>query len=404
MVTNGLEKMANLLKNQKIACISDQQYPIEKADSEQVVNTVSALTSKGINIRLVIPRDWKTVGIPKQERLQTLRNFYNLKNGLYSKELLNLPLTKLRAEKYTHGILAPIWAKLNGYRIIYTRNFLPAFISNWLGLKVVFESYRFFENSNRLLGRLLRRLSKSGNFLGIITHSGISQNSLAKFGIDVDKIKVIHNGFNPVLFREEITKDQARRQLNLMAYEKIACYTGRLDREKGIESLLTLAAKTPEITYLFIGKSQQDPEGWITQIASKRGLENVKSLPWMTADKVATYLFAADVLLIPPTTAPLTQYGKTVLPIKLFSYLAAGRTILAPKLADTEDILNSQNAVLVEPDDPANAENAIRKIFSNVDWANKIANKAKRDAQLLTWEARATKIISFINERLNNNG
>jgi len=392
--------MTNLTENIKIAYISDQQFPIEKADAEQVVNTVSALISEGLNMRLVIPRDWRNIGVPKESRLQHLAGFYHLSNGLLTKELKHLPLTKLRLEKYPHGVIAPLWAKWHGAEIVYTRNPLPAYFARLLGLKVVFETYRFYGKKNRWLGKLLARLSRSDKFLGIITHSQMSRDSLVSLGIDKDKLAVVHNGFNPDLFAEPMTKSQAREQLGLAGHQKIACYTGRLDRDKGIESLLELAAKTPEITYLFIGKMQKDPRDWIARVAASRGLQNVITLPWKPAEKLVHYLFAADVLLIPPTAAPLTRGGKTVLPIKLFSYLAAGRVIFAPKLPDSEGLLNEQNSVRVEPDNPEKAAAAMRRIFTDANWASALAARAQKDAQQLTWQARAKKIIAFIDRRL----
>ncbi len=394
--------MTDLKPAVKIAYISDQQFPVEKADAEQVVHTVSALTAEGMRMLLVIPRDWKNFGVPKKNRLQKLTNFYHLKNGLYTEELIHLPLTKLRFEKQTHGLIAPLWAKWHGFEIVYTRNPLPAFFAIALGLRVVFETYRFYGKTNRWLGKALARLSHSKKLLGFITHSKLSRDSLINLGVDKNKLAVIHNGFNPGVFEKKLSKAQARDQLNLTHYPKLACYTGRLDRDKGIETLLELAVKMPEITFLFIGKSQKDPTGWIDRLAAKKGLQNVITLPWMPAEKLAGYLFAADVLLIPPTAAPLTQHGKTVLPIKVFSYLAAGRVILAPRLPDSEGVLTDKNSVLVEPDNPEKTAAAMRGIFSDSEWADRLADQAQKDAQQLTWQSRAKKIIAFINKQLES--
>lgn len=386
----------------KIAYISDQRYPIEKADSEQVVNTVSALTSEGLDIRLVIPREWRNLGASRPQRLAQLKEFYHLKNGFYSSELLHLPPTPLRLEKYSHGMVAPLWAKSSQYDLVYTRNPLPAFLSTFLGMKVVFETYRVYGKTNYLLARLLRKLSFTDNLIGIITHSHTSKESLVDQGALAKKITVIHNGFNPELF-SGTSKSAARAKLNLPGNEKIACYSGRLDREKGIGALLELAARTPEITYLLIGKSQKDSEDWIDLEARDRGLKNIRRLCWKPTQVLIEYLYASDVLLIPPTAAPLEKFGKTVLPIKLFQYLAAGRPILAPGLPDSQAVLNDKNSVLVAPDNYEQAEQDIRRIFDNPRWADVLARQAQQDSQNYTWRSRAQKIIAFLNERLTYN-
>ena len=366
------------------------------------MNTVSALGCEGVDICLVMPRDWRTFGQRKRSRLERLKAFYHIDDDLLITELISLPPTpRLRAEKYTHGILAPIWAKLDGFRIVYTRNPLPAYMATLLGLQVVFETYRV-HRPRTVLGMWLRRWSRSRRLLGIITHSTISSDSLLRCGVSEEKIRAIHNGFNPALFEEELSREEARRRLRVPVDQKIACYAGRVDRRKGIGSLLELARRTPEITYWLIGKAQQDRDGWVTNSLAEMGLSNVQRIPWMTEGSLVEYLWAADVLLIPPTAQPLRKYGKTVLPMKMFKYLAAGRPILAPRLPDAEDVLNEKNAVLVEPDDSCAAADAIRRIMTDAGLWTALASRARADARDLTWEARAGKIIAFIDERLNH--
>lgn len=384
----------------KVAYISDQQYPIEKADSEQVMNTVAALGTSGMDITLVIPRNWRSFGTLKLLRQQKLSDFYGVNNDFKMKEMVSLPPTKLRLEKYSHCFVAPLWAKYSGCNIVYTRNPLPAFLSLSLGLKVIFETYRNYTNRNSALGKLLVKKSHHPAFLGIITHSTLSKQSLVKLGIDEQKVAVIHNGFNPNLFSNHLTKQQARKLLHLPDEEKIACYTGRLDKDKGIASIITLAEKTPEITFLFIGKTQKEPADWISKTAMERGLRNVRCIAWMQSRELTRYLIAADVLLIPPTSAPLTKFGKTVLPLKLFQYLAAGRPILTPALPDIMDILNEKNAMIIEPDNSEEAAVAIRTLFSNKILADELAHAAKFTSTSFTWQKRAQKIATFIQSRL----
>jgi len=384
----------------KVVYISDQQYPIEKADSEQVMNTVAALGAAGLDITLIIPRNWRNFGTPKFMRQQKLTHFYGVNNHFKMKEMVGFPFTRLRLEKYSHCFVAPLWAKYSGCHIVFTRNLLSAFLSLLLGLKIIFETYRHYTNRNSVIGKLLVKKSHDPAFLGIITHSTLSKESLLKLGIDGQKVAVIHNGFNPNLFDKRLTKQRARKLLQLSEQEKIACYSGRLDKEKGIESLITLAEKTPEITYLFIGKTQKDPPDWISQTARLKGLRNVRLIAWMQCRALTRYLIAADVLLIPPTSAPLTKFGKTVLPLKLFLYLAAGRPILAPALPDIADILNEKNAMIIEPDNSEDGSHAIRMLFSNKILADRLARSAKITSANFTWQKRGQKIIGFIQSHI----
>src|ERR1700760_3858052 len=72
----------------------------------------------------------------------------------------------------------------------------------------------------------------------------------------------------------------------------------------------------------------------------------------VTPETLPPYLFAADILIIPPSRAPLDRFGDCVLPLKTFAYLAAGRAILAPRSPDTAELLrDGETALLVPPDD-----------------------------------------------------
>ena len=87
--------------------------------------------------------------------------------------------------------------------------------------------------------------------------------------------------------------------------------------------------------------------------AEAAALGNVRIVPWQAPGSLPAWLAAADVLLIPPSRAPLEQFRNCVLPLKLFAYFAAGRPILAPAAPDTAELLaDGENALLVPPGRP----------------------------------------------------
>jgi glycosyltransferase involved in cell wall biosynthesis len=98
----------------------------------------------------------------------------------------------------------------------------------------------------------------------------------------------------------------------------------------------------------------------------------------------------------------MLRYGKTVLPLKLFIYLAAGRPIMAPQLADMLGILSEHNALLVPPDDVTSAVTSMRRLFARPQWQEAMAVKASHDARKYTWRNRAGRIIDFLNDRLGD--
>ena len=124
-------------------------------------------------------------------------------------------------------------------------------------------------------------------------------------------------------------------------------------------------------------------------------------MPWLPTGQTIPYLYAADVLLIPPTSGPLQQVGNTVLPIKTFIYMAAGRAILAPRTPDVRELLrNDENAALVPPDDLEAALRQLRRLLDDPPLRERLGKAAQHDVADLTWGRRAGRVLRFLRERL----
>jgi glycosyltransferase involved in cell wall biosynthesis len=129
-------------------------------------------------------------------------------------------------------------------------------------------------------------------------------------------------------------------------------------------------------------------------------LDNVRVVPWQPFDAITTYLYAADVLLIPPTAGPLKNVGNTVLPMKTFPYLAAGRAILAPDTPDLQEILqDGKNAALVPPDDLDAAIERLRALLQDPEERAALGDAAYDTIRQHTWPRRAERILRFIQRR-----
>ena len=131
-------------------------------------------------------------------------------------------------------------------------------------------------------------------------------------------------------------------------------------------------------------------------------MENCHVFGWKAFDEIAPYLYAADVVIIPPTLGPLKKVGNTVLPIKLYAYIAAGRAIYAPIAPDTAELLkHDQNAWLVTPDDEAAELEGFNTLIDNDELLERLSAATAEDAKSLTWDARAECVVKFMKERLD---
>ncbi len=191
-----------------------------------------------------------------------------------------------------------------------------------------------------------------------------------------------------------LTRAEARAATGLPADGPLVIYTGHVGPQKGTDALIALAAAVPEARLVIVGVDNDSRERqWVEQCAAAAGANNVVLVPRVGLRDVARFLYAADCLVIPPTDAPLARYRHTVLPMKVFSYLAAGRPILAPALPDVEEVLTDDvNAVLVTPGRVDAQAAALRALLADTSRANRLAASAFESSRTFTWATRAAAI------------
>ena len=105
--------------------------------------------------------------------------------------------------------------------------------------------------------------------------------------------------------------------------------------------------------------------------------------------------------MIPPSWQPLAKYGSTVLPLKLFFYLASGRPILAGRTPDVMEVLeHDRNAYLCRPDDLESLIDGLSRLAGDAELAARLAATAQSDSRDFTWSARAGTIADIAEDRL----
>jgi glycosyltransferase involved in cell wall biosynthesis len=89
-------------------------------------------------------------------------------------------------------------------------------------------------------------------------------------------------------------------------------------------------------------------------------------------------------------------------PMKLFEYLACERAIISSDLPVLQEVLNSQNAILLSGEDIDSWVGALRKLHLDPALRKKLAIQARQDANLYTWESRATRILEGLDSDLHS--
>lgn len=370
----------------------DTPMPDTGADTEQVVNTVAALSRRGANMELLIPGPRTGPG-----DAAALREYYHV-TGDFTLHHLTWQGHGVRGvEKWSHALRAPHDPRAQGQELVYTRNLPGAWRFLAAGRRLVYEHFRPWGDQVPPLQPYLRMVLRHPNLVAGIFHSEHARQSYLRLGAPPEKLLVAHNGWDPARMEPRLSRQEARARLGLEVDRFTVGYTGRMNLKKGLDILLAAARAAPEIAFVLVGSEGQGP---VEREATT--IPNVRVVPWLKFGELAPWLYAADVLIIPPSLAPLERHGNTVLPIKLFLYLAAGRALVAPRAPDTAELLNDDgNAVLVTPGDASELVAALRALAADHPRAERLAAAAFQTATDLTWDARAGHIGEFLEHRFH---
>ncbi len=384
----------------KIGYITDERYPSVHTDTQQVIKTADALGASGCTVELIQPRMAKHLFMNRERRKQEICRYFNVAGQFEIRDILLWPASDLRVEKLFHGIASPLKAAFKKYDLVYTRNLIPLIVASRLSLPVLFETYRALPQCDARAWRVVESAAKGSRFIGISTHSEYTRKVMCEAGIDPELVETIPNGFDPRDFEGSPPQMDARREVGLPEDRRLAVYAGQIRKEKGIDSLLDLAEDCTQYQMVIVGGVPSDIE-YVRQQIKERSLENVSLEGQVPISRVPYYLAAADVLVLPPTLRPLLNAGRTVLPMKVFSYLAGGRPIMAPDLPDTEGVLNHEsNCLKVEPDNRRSAALAMARLADEPELAARLSEQALLDSKQYTWQSRAKRLIEFFERRL----
>lgn len=380
----------------RLLSLCHHPLPSHHTNTQQLVWTSTELARLGHHVEVVCCKS-DAVGPAWRERIV---DYYGLEALPDSIDFV--PVCSDRS----HGILLEArgdirnvnYARRNRRALVHTRDPFALTLALAAGLQCVFETYRVDINEDARFGPWRALNYHRKNLLGVVAHSNLCRESFIKAGIPEARVTTNYNGYAATHFMPPLSREAARAHLGLEMTECIATYAGRVDVTKGTDFLVRVARQLPEIIFLLVGAaSGSEEERTVLQHIREAGVKNVRLRPRVAPSEVAAYLFASDCLVIPPTAAPLREHGRTVLPMKTFSYLAAGRPIVAPDLPDVREVLHhEENALLVPPDNVEAAAAAIRLAVSHQPATEKLGYAARQNAGYFTWEARAGRFSTFL--------
>jgi len=374
----------------KIAYVFDRPLPARETDSEQALQTLAAFARQGAEVRLVLPQQTPA------RSARELADHYRVSGDF---ELVSTPSPVVgwsTGRKWWHATHAIHLPAVTSADLVYTRNFPTLFALARGRQPFAYETYRPWPDQFRILRPAFRRALGAPGFVGGIFHSQLACSCYERLGVPSERLLVAHNGHDPARFRDPQPRAELRAALGLPRDRPIVVYTGHINLTKGLDSVFRMARRLPQALFLLVGSERR---GIVEALARRH--DNVQLVPWQPFEAVTRYLLAADVLLQPPSLVPLRLIGNTVLPMKIFLYLAAGRPIVAPDLPDLREVLHhDENALLVPAGDPEAASRAVARILDDASLATRLGDAARQTAAGLTWDARAERVLTFLEQRL----
>ena len=372
----------------------------EKANIIQVLYMCDCFSRLGVDVTLAIPRSSKPMtsedlSFSVREKIGHALSF----------SIITFPRIRLFGHFDTLGSYFGAMNIINKVKadicLVRTPVFLQLSMNK--GIPTIFESHNtLLHNRSNFLHQLWRRkliqYSKSENLVMFIAISQALANYWISNDIDPHKIISLHDGFDLESFKLIKTKEEARKELGLRMDKKIVVYAGSLYQDRGIEQILQLATIFSNVRFFVLGGPSERKKYFEEIIDSKR-LDNIKLMGWTQKDKVRTYLFAADVLLMLWTKrVPTINYCS---PLKMFEYMAAGRIIVGNGFPSIKEVLTDGiTAHLANPD---SFQDLYKKMETalNDRYPSELAQRARELAlKEYPWKKRAQKILDRISMEL----
>lgn len=383
--------MANL---RSLLYISDGNLPSKMAHTIQVAKMGQALAQKIENFELVTGGD---IGSTFKGMDAEFLSWYGLRNKF---KLVRLPVhAKVNYpfppdyQSQTFFKLAALYACLKSPSLVYTRGAKTAELLLAIGVPVLWEQHHRITKDSPYCNLLTSKY-----LTGFITTSSQLAENYIEQGLSPDKVLIAHNAVDSQNFLPHQEQKSARQKLSLSENEKIILYAGHLYDYKGIPTLLETARLMPEYKFILVGGWENDIKR-VMEICKNTKLTNVVAIGHVPQSELASYLYAADVLILP--TSKYWEEAEITNPLKLFEYMIVNRPVVASALPNIMTILrDGENGILATPDEPASFKSAIEKIFLNPALRDSIREKAFQEVQGFTWEARAAKVLQFATEKL----
>ncbi len=371
----------------KIACISASQVPSGTANSIQAMKVCQSLAQVGQEVRLWLP-GWETAP------WEALAEHY----GLVTPFAVDWLPARRELRRYDFAWRAVRAARAWGAEAVYTWVPQAALLALWQGLPLLMELH---DRPSGAIGPWLYRhiaWHKGKKRLLFITHA-LREVLQREQGMRLPdaQCRIAPDGVDLERYVRLPSPDEARARLHLPEGLTVG-YTGHLYPGRGMDLLLSLARRFPQVNFLWVGGRPDDVAAWRAKI-SGLSLSNVRLAGFVPNQHIPLYQAAAEILLMPYEEVITGSSGGNTAeicsPMKMFEYMAAGRAVLSSALPVLFEVLNERNAVLCPPP-PGGApawEAALARLVGDEALRLRLGLQACADVGQYAWVERARRVL-----------
>jgi glycosyltransferase involved in cell wall biosynthesis len=215
-------------------------------------------------------------------------------------------------------------------------------------------------------------------------------------------VRVIHNGFKPLLFRPSSSSTSARTRYEIPEGNfPIVGLFGRITPWKGQHIFLNALVELPDVRGLIVGEALFTGEDRrysreLRKLAAQLGIADRIHFTGFCSD-IVPLLLSVDIV-VHCSTSP-EPFGRVIVEAML-----AGRPVIATRAGGAREIVTDNNTgLLVEPGDAHALAAAIQRLLGDQDFAAEMGRAAIRDAEerfgldriLRQWETCIEKVIGI---------
>lgn len=174
-------------------------------------------------------------------------------------------------------------------------------------------------------------------------------------------------------------------------------YAGKLERRKGLEVLLEAMRYMPARQLWILGGTDAQVQEH-RQLADRIGVaRRITFTGFVEPARVAGYLRRARAGVCPLATGASVISEEFTSPLKLLELMAHNVPVVATDLPTIRAIVEpGVSAILVPPDDPRALADGIASVLEDAAMAERLCAAAARRAEDFSWEARARRLLEFL--------